>query len=53
MPRVCTADVMSGNHKTKSAALFRFLTRSIEAPKKRNSTVKSEKQIKRKSGKER
>ena len=27
-------DVLSGNHKTKSAALFRLLIQTIEAPKK-------------------
>ena len=31
---------LSGNHKTKSAALARLLTQTIEAPKKRNRTVK-------------
>ena len=29
-------DVLSGNHKTKSAILFRLLTLTIEATKKRN-----------------
>ena len=31
---------MSGNHKTKSPVPFRLLTQSIEAPKKRNTTVR-------------
>ena len=34
MPRVCTTDVFSGNHKTKSAVLFILLTQTKEAPKK-------------------
>ena len=29
-------DVLSGNHKTKSAVLFRLLTQTKEAPRKRN-----------------
>ena len=33
-------DVLSGNHKTKSAVLFRLLTQTKEAPKKRNRTVR-------------
>ena len=32
-------DVLSGNHKTKPAVLFRLLTQTIEAHKKRNGTV--------------
>ena len=32
--------VLSGNHKTKSAALFRLLIQTKEAPKKRNRTVR-------------
>ena len=44
-------EVFSGNHKTKSAVLFRLLTQTIEALKKRNRTGKSDKHIKRKSGK--
>ena len=35
-------DVLSGNHKTKSVVLFRQLTQTKEAPKKRNRTVKTE-----------
>jgi len=35
----------------QSAVLYRLLTQTIEAPKKRNRTVKSDKHIKRKSGK--
>jgi len=31
--------------------LFRLLTQTLEAPKKRNRTVKNDKHIKRKSGK--
>ena len=33
-------DVLSGNQMTKSAAIFRSLTQSIEAPKKRNRTAR-------------
>ena len=33
-------DVLSGNHKTKSAVHFRLLTQTIEAPNKRNRTVR-------------
>ena len=42
--------VLSGNHKTKSAALFRLLTQIKEAPKKRNRTcrVTNDRHIKRK-----
>ena len=46
--------VLSGNHKTKSAALFRLLTRTIGAPKKRyrivrvTNTQKWERRIERK-----
>ena len=32
-------DGLSGNHKTKSAALFRLITQTIQVPKKRNRTV--------------
>jgi len=35
----------------QSAVLYRSLTQTTEAPKKRNRTVKSDKHIKRKSGK--
>ena len=35
----------------QSAVLYRLLTQTIEAPKKRNRTVKRDKHIKRKSGK--
>ena len=41
-------DVLSGNHKTKSAVLFRLLTHTKEAPKK---DCQSYKHIERKSGK--
>jgi len=40
--------VLSGNHKTKPAVLFRLLTQTKEATKKRSRTVKSDKHIKRK-----
>ena len=33
-------DVLSGNHKIKSDVLFRLLTQTKEAPKKRNRTVR-------------
>ena len=33
-------DVLSGNHKIKSAVLFRMLAQTIEAPKKRNRTIR-------------
>ena len=33
-------DVLSGIHKTKSPALSSLLTETIEAPKKRNRTVR-------------
>ena len=33
-------DVLSGNHKTKSAVNFRLLTLTKEAPKKRNRNVR-------------
>ena len=35
----------------QSTVLYRLLTQTIEAPKKRNRTVKSDKHIERKSGK--
>ena len=37
-------DVLSRNHKTKSAARLRLLTQTIEAPKKRNRTLRMTKQ---------
>jgi len=38
---IVQTDVPSGNHKIKSAVLFRlFLTQTIEAPKKRNMIVR-------------
>ena len=49
----CCHDVDRGlvrNHKTSSADVFRLLTLTIEAPKKRNRTVIVT-NIKRKSGK--
>ena len=35
----------------QSSVIYRLLTQTIEAPKKRHRTVKSDKHIKRKSGK--
>ena len=43
--------VLSGNHKAKSAVLFRLLTQTIEAPKKRNRTVRVTNILKRKKRK--
>ena len=40
MPGCVQADVLPGKHKTKSAALFRLLTQTIQAPNSRNRTVR-------------
>ena len=34
-------EVLSGNHKTQSAVIFRLLTQTIEAPKKRTLRVRN------------
>ena len=49
---MCTDNVLSGNHKTKSAVLFSILKQTIEAPKIRNRTVKRDKHIKEKEEKD-
>ena len=44
-------DVLSMNHKTKTAVLFRLLTQNKDAPKKRNNDCQSDRHVKKKKWK--